>query len=265
MMINDVKNNRVAVCLRCIAVFAIVLMMIGVNTGCASTTSNKSRVKVIAVAEVCTTNGFVRARRTNFDALTAAGYAAIMVPNVADTNLIASVMDKVDGLVLTGAVKESDRKTRDKFDFMLMQMAIERGLPIVGFCRGHQVINRYFGGKIGLIPGNLDPKVVHKGKVSAYIEDCFHDVNIVPGTRLEKSFGATRCKVNTSHKYHVTELGKGLKVTAKSNDGVIEALEHESLPITGFQFHPERIHALDPSYVRIIRDAIEHPAVNSVR
>lgn len=246
------KMKIYAVAALCAMVFA---------SGCVSCPkADRSRIKTVAVAEVCTDDGFVRARRTNFDALTAAGFAAVIVPNVADTNLVAALLDRVDALVLTGAIGASNVKVRNKFDFMLMDMAIERGLPIVGFCRGHQVINRYFGGKIDDIPGDLSPKVVHSSSISPYVQDCFHDMEIVPGTRLEKGFGAVKCKVNTSHRFHITELGKGLKVTARSADGVIEAIEHETLPITGFQFHPERLPKMDACYVRIVRDAIEHPA-----
>lgn len=229
-------------------------------SGCCTGRSGSRAIKTVAVAEVCAKEGFVIARRTNFDALAAAGCASVLVPNVADTNALEAIMDKVDALVLTGAVKGSDYPRRNEFEFLLMRMAIERGLPIVGFCRGHQMINRYFGGEIGKIPADLTPAVVHRGKESPYVKDCFHEAEIVPGTRLEKAFGARRCKVNTSHRYHVTKLGKGLKVTARSDDGVIEALEHETLPITGFQFHPERLPSLDPVYARIIRDAIDHPA-----
>ena len=238
-----------------------VLCAIVFAVGCVSCPkTGKSKIKTVAVAEVCTDDGFVMARRTNFDALAAAGFAAVIVPNVADTNLVAALLDRVDALVLTGAIGASNVKVRNKFDAMLIGMAIERGLPIVGFCRGHQVINRYFGGKMDNIPNDLTPKVIHSSGVSPYVKDCFHEMEVVPGTRLEKGFGKQKCKVNTSHLFHVTKLGKGLKVTARSADGVIEAIEHENLPITGFQFHPERLPKLDECYVRIIRDAIEHPA-----
>ena len=235
-------------------------LALSLQTGCSATRRVVPARKLVAVAEVCATNGFVTARRTNFNALADAGYAAVVVPDVADTNLIESVMDKVDALVLTGAISQSDYAKRNGFDYLLMRMAIERGLPIVGFCRGHQVINRYFGGKGGSVPDNLEPKVVHRGKESPYVKDCFHEMNIVPGTRLAKTVGKLRVKVNTSHRFHVEKLGEGLVVTARADDGIIEALEHESLPITGFQFHPERLNKLDGVYVRMIRDAIEHPS-----
>ena len=217
--------------------------------------------KLVAIADVCKTNGFISARVTNSDAIAAAGFLPVLVPSLADTNTVAEIMDRVDALVLTGAIKESDKDKRTEFDFMLIRMALERGLPVVGFCRGHQVINCYFGGKIEQIPGGLSPKIVHKGKVSAYIKDTFHEMEVVPGSRLSRSVkNRRRVTINSSHKYHVTKLGEGLKVTARSDDGVIEALEHETLPVIGFQFHPERSFRSYPEHLDMIREALDPAA-----
>ena len=226
-------------------------------TGCVAPATGEPTKKLVAIADVCKTNGFISARVTNSDAIAAAGFLPVLVPGLADTNTVAEIMDRVDALVLTGAIKESDKDKRNEFDFMLIRMALERGLPVVGFCRGHQVINRYFGGKIARIPKDLNPKIVHKGEVSAYIKDTFHEMEIVPGSRLSRSVKARRVTINTSHKYHVTKLGKGLKVSARSDDGVIEALEHETLPVTGFQFHPERSFRSYPEHLEMIRDALD--------
>ena len=215
------------------------------------------RVQVVAIADSCVTNGFVMARNTNTDALSAAGYLPILIPRIADTNLLAQAMDRVDALLLAGGVKGQDYDRRIEFEMLLMRMAIERGLPIVGFCHGHQCINRYFGGKIGPVPKDLSPKLVHHGEESPYVKDCFHMVNVKPGSRLAAGFGTTRMEVNTSHTMCITELGDGLEVTARADDGVIEAVEHRTLPVTGFQFHPERIFRRDPRYLRIIVDALE--------
>lgn len=92
----------------------------------------------------------------------------------------------------------------------------------------------------------VSPKVVHHGKESPYVKDCFHMANVKPGSRLAEIFGATRIEVNSSHYYCIGRLGDGLDVTARSDDGVVEAIEHRTLPVTGFQFHPERIFRRDP-------------------
>ena len=233
------------------------IVLVAAFTGCVAPATGVPTKKLVAIADVCKTNGFISARVTNSDAIAAAGFLPVLVPSLADTNAVAEIMDRVDALVLTGAIKESDKDKRNEFDFMLIRMALERGLPVVGFCRGHQVINRYFGGKIARIPKDLNPKIVHKGEVSAYIKDTFHEMEIVPGSRLSKVVKERRVKINTSHRYHVTELGEGLVVTARSDDGVIEAFEHKTLPVTGFQFHPERAFPVLPNHLDMIREAID--------
>ena len=230
--------------------------------GCQTATP---RVKVALIAEGCVTNGFIIARHTNSDAISAAGFLPVILPRIADTNLLAAAMDQADALVLTGSLQGNDFPVRVAFEHMLMRMALDRGLPVVGFCHGHQTINTYFGGKVGRIPSDLTPAIVHRGKESPYVKDCFHMVNVAPGSRLAEGLGATRFEVNTSHRFHITELGEGLEVTARADDGVIEAVEHRTLPVTGFQFHPERIFRRDPHYLRIIRDALEHPAARRAR
>ena len=241
---------------------AAACLALAASSACfAATAAGGKAKKLVAIADVCKTNGFISARVTNSDAIAAAGFLPVLVPSLADTNTVAEIMDRVDALVLTGAIKESDKDKRNEFDFMLIRMALERGLPVVGFCRGHQMINRYFGGKIEQIPGDLSPKIVHKGKVSAYIKDAFHEMEVVPGSRLSRSVkNRRRVTINTSHKYHVTKLGEGLKVTARSDDGVIEALEHETLPVTGFQFHPERSFRSYPEHLDMIREALDPAA-----
>lgn len=243
---KHIGRVALAVCGLAVAVFAI-----GCRTGQAD------RVKVVGIADSCVTNGFVMARNTNTDALSAAGYLPVLIPRIADTNLLAKAMDRVDALLIVGGVKGQDYDGRIEFEKMLMGMALERGLPVLGFCHGHQCINLYFGGKVGRVAGDLSPKIVHHGKESPYVKDCFHMVNVKPGSRLAEGFGTTRMEVNTSHYCCITELGEGLEVTAWADDGVIEAVEHRTLPVTGFQFHPERIFRRDPRYLRIIADALE--------
>ena len=225
-------------------------------------TGAPGRAKVVAIADACVTNGFITARYTNTDALSAAGYLPLVIPQIADTNLLEQAMDKADALVITGGIKGQGRD-RMEFEHLLMRMAIERGLPVVGFCHGHQCINLYFGGtiaKVSKVAKDASLKVVHHGKESPYVKDCFHMADLKPGSRIAEAFGATRIEVNTSHYYCIDRLGDGLEVTARSDDGVIEAVEHSTLPVTGFQFHPERIFRRDPRYLRIIVDALERRA-----
>ena len=248
---TDGRNTRVLSKL----LIACALLAAAFVVGCRTPPSQ--RAKVVALADGCVTNGFVTARNTNADALSAAGYIPMLIPQISDTNLLAQAMDRVDALLLTGGIKGQDYPNRIAFEKLLMGMAIERGLPILGFCHGHQCINLYFGGTIMPVPKDRSPSIVHRGKDPPYVKDCFHMINVKPGSRLAEGFGTTRMEVNTSHTMCVKDVGEGLEVIARSDDGVVEAIEHRTLPITGFQFHPERIFRRDPRYLRIIADALE--------
>ena len=237
------------------AVVVSCLIVSAVLSGCRSRASG--RVKVVAIADACVTNGFMTARTTNADALSSIGYLPLLVPRISDTNLLEAAMDKADALLLAGGIKGQDYNGRIEFEMLLMRMALERGLPVLGFCHGHQCINRYFGGTLKTVPQDASPKVVHRGEESPYVKDCFHMVSVKPGSRLAAGFGTTRVEVNTSHTKCIDKLGDGLEVTAVSDDGVVEAIEHRTLPVTGFQFHPERMFRRDPRCLRIIADALE--------
>ena len=230
-------------------------------TGCQTTSVQpERRVKVVAIAESCVTNHYIMSGRNASKAMAAAGYLPVILPDVADTNLLAYAMDHADALVLTGSVKGDSYSRRIKFEHMLIKMALDRGLPVLGFCHGHQCINMYFGGKVEKMPLARTPFIEHRSKTPPSVRHCFHMVDVKPGSRLAEGLGATRFKVNSSHGYSVTKVGKGLVVTARADDGIIEAVEHRTLPITGFQFHPERVFRRDPRYLRVIVDALERRA-----
>ena len=214
--------------------------------------------RVALVAEGCTANGLVVTRRTVTDAIAAAGFVPLVLPNVALTNDVESLVDGADALVLFGAIKGS-MPCRTDFEKRLVLRAAERGIPVVGFCRGHQIINKAFGGDIARNPTNAAVKVVHHGKDDPYVKDCFHPVSVKPGSLLARGIGEGEQTVNSSHNYSISRLAEGFDVTAVAPDGAIEAIEHRTLPIVGFQFHPERLASLagDERCVRLIRLALE--------
>ena len=242
----------------CLVAVAAVSIALPVVCRAESRPATPERIKIVAIAESYVTNNYIRSGRNATKALSEAGYMPIILPNVTNDALLACAMDHADALVLTGSVP-GEGPERSAFEHRLIRMELDRGLPVLGFCHGHQCINKYFGGKIEKMPLERTPFIEHRSKQTPSVRHCFHMIDITPGSRLAQGLGATKYKVNSSHSYSVTMLGKGLVVTARSEDGIVEAFEHETLPVTGFQFHPEAIFDLDPRFLRIIRDAIEHP------
>ncbi len=111
---------------------------------------------------------------------------------------------------------------------------VRAGKPVLGICRGHQVVNVYFGG--GLVQ-DLPTAEDHMARGHA---DSLHAVEIAAGSILSKLYGRSAI-VNSAHHQGLGALGRGLRVTALAPDGVVEAAEHESLPVLAVQFHPERM------------------------
>lgn len=123
---------------------------------------------------------------------------------------------------------------RDSLEFALLKAYVEAGKPVFGICRGFQVINVYFGGSMHQ---DIPESALHSAKEPP---DASHSVTAAADSILGKLYG-TSFRVNSSHHQAVKEIGKGLRPTAWWNDQYVEALEHESLPVFGVQWHPERM------------------------
>ncbi|MBR6789365.1 MAG: gamma-glutamyl-gamma-aminobutyrate hydrolase family protein [Oscillospiraceae bacterium] len=122
---------------------------------------------------------------------------------------------------------------RDAYEFPLAKAFLDRGKPILAICRGFQVLNVVLGGDLWQdLPEQLG--FIHSN--SKLRHPCFTE----EGSIIREIFGA-EFKVNSTHHQAVRRLGEGLKVTGRSIEGIVEAYEHETLPIIGTQFHPERL------------------------
>lgn len=152
-----------------------------------------------------------------------------------------------DGLILSGGVDLNPalyheemngsvdiNDERDAHELMLLDAFIKAGKPVFGICRGSQLINVYFG---GTLHQHMTNTVLHR---SCQPLDREHEVESMAGSLMEKLYGK-RCVVNSVHHQAIKEIGQGLQVTQMSDDGIIEAYEHTSLPVFAVQWHPERL------------------------
>ncbi len=186
-----------------------------------------------------------------FQGVTAAGGVAVLLPpQPVDPDIAGRVLDGLDGLLLTGG-KDVDpalydqqphpstdqpARQRDAWEVALLRAALQRQLPVLGICRGAQVLNVALGGSLHQ---HLPDVVGHGGHRAGNAVFTTLPVRTVPGTRLAGLVGESvdaRCY----HHQAIAELGDGLVVSGWDADGVIEALE---LPGNGFvlavQWHPE--------------------------
>ncbi len=129
-------------------------------------------------------------------------------------------------------------KELDVFQVAAFETAMEMKKPVLGICRGAQLINVALGGSLYQDIGAQfsTPVLDHMQKQIHFGTD--HPVEIAHESRLFGMFGP-RIMVNSRHHQSVKDPGKGLMITAKSLDGVVEALEHTTLPIDLVQWHPE--------------------------
>ena len=174
------------------------------------------------------------------DAVNAAGGEAV-------AKYLPEINTDYDGLILCGGNDiEPNRYNqemkgsvnidaqRDEVEFALLKAFVEAGKPVLGICRGHQLINVYFGGSLYQ---DIPESHLHTNKQDFYIA---HKVTAKENSIVHRLHGFS-FSVNSSHHQAIDRLGKGLIATAYWNDQYVEAIEHTSLPIYGVQWHPERM------------------------
>lgn len=143
----------------------------------------------------------------------------------------------------TARCGEFDRY-RDTLDIMLIRRALELNIPILGICRGHQILNVTLGGSLVIdIPDDIGTEVVHRCHEDPF--GCHHEVLISEGSLLHEITGQNFGTVNTNHHQAVNTFAPGLRSTAFSSEGLPEATEWENPQnrsfLLGVQWHPERM------------------------
>lgn len=124
---------------------------------------------------------------------------------------------------------------RDRAELALISAFVEAGRPILGVCRGMQMLNVALG---GTLIQDLPPEVrAFHGRAA---HDLVHPLRCEEGSLLHRLYGP-RMQVNSAHHQGIGRLGEGLVPCAWSESGLVEAFTHRSLPILGVQFHPERM------------------------
>lgn len=181
---------------------------------------------------------------------------AAQILKLSSTTGTIDELPRCDGIVLTGGgdihpkfygreevldLMENLNEARDEFEFAVVRKGLQQEIPILGVCRGMQVFNVAMGGS--MIPdvqkaGYDDHSKGPEGHRT-------HDIVVERGTMLRSLVGADRVEINTSHHQAVDRIGRGLRVSARSKDGLIECLEWQNPDEQPFvllvQWHPERM------------------------
>ncbi len=145
---------------------------------------------------------------------------------------------------------------RDEFDFTMLKGALRTGKPILGICRGIQVINVALGGTLYQDLPTERPSAIRHQQIEGYSEPS-HGVSVVENSVLHRLTGAARLQVNSFHHQAIHRLADGLEAVATADDGVIEAVTAPDFPyLRGYQWHPERLVENDPLSLRLFEDFI---------
>lgn len=182
-----------------------------------------------------------------------AGAIPVMMPLTAERDDICRLLDRLDGVLLTGGHDVNPRlygetpakecgalcDERDKMETVLLEEALKADKPVFGICRGLQFLNVHLGGSLYQdLPGQRPGQVEHH--MEPPYEIPVHEVSIEEGSPLEAIIGQKMLPVNSYHHQGIKELAPGLQAMAYAPDGLVEAV---SLPGRSFvmavQWHPE--------------------------
>ncbi|MBP5511732.1 MAG: gamma-glutamyl-gamma-aminobutyrate hydrolase family protein [Kiritimatiellae bacterium] len=216
-----------------------------------------ARGGLAGIAEVCG-KGNASVPEAVVASLRKAGFTPVVVCRTAKPGDLDAIVSKLDLLILPGGEDVAPARygekpspalgrvniVRDEFEEQVLRSAVRFEIPVVGICRGEQRLNVFFGGTlIQDLPTELGKAytVVHRSGERGYR----HNVTIIGGSRLAKACGVLNAAVNTSHHQAVKRLAPGMVVTARADDGVVEAIECDWYPAAAVQFHPERLSAED--------------------
>ena len=182
-----------------------------------------------------------------------AGGTPVVIPSYDDDKALVSLLDTLDGIVLSGGADIdpdylgeepldciSINPRRDRQELTLVRLAVERQIPVLGICRGIQVLTAALGGKLyqDIKIQHDRPSIEHSQTIARGLPS--HEVKLEKDTLLYGFFGKETLAVNSFHHQAVKEVPAGFRVTASAPDGIIEGMESTTFrPIMGVQWHPE--------------------------
>ena len=191
------------------------------------------------------------------EAIRAAGGIPLLIPNEYPPENLAALRDVLHGILLTGGgdidpsmyqsgpdeYAENIVEARDRVEKALVELAVKTDWPLLGICRGQQMLNAALGGALYThIPQHCNTEIVHSQPESMPPGLLVHEVEILAASRLGNIIPSTRIMVNSRHHQAIKVLAQRLKPTAYAEDSIIEGVELPTHPFAlGVQWHPESL------------------------
>jgi putative glutamine amidotransferase len=213
-----------------------------------------------------------------FEAMTRAGALPVAMPPTTSRQVIAQCVERCEGVLLTGGediqpgiysnglpkkVRDTVKPTpdcgqRDYRELVLIDEVFRQHKPLLAICRGHQMLNLALGGTLVADIPQQRPSALPHGRQDAR-DQIVHDVRLTQGSLLAKIIGGLKLGVNSTHHQAIARVAPALRVTAASDDGIVEGLELKPgasrwLPfLVSVQFHPERLVDRYPAHQAIFQ------------
>ncbi len=218
-------------------------------------------------------------RRTYVDAIVAAAGVPFLIPLIEDEDVLRALYERLDGLLLAGGGDIEPHNygeepteylgmidtLRDTVELPLARWAVADGKPVLGICRGHQVLNVAMGGTLYQdIPAFVSKELAHNGSYAAQDwTHMAHDMRLDPNSKLARLFNTTHMEVNSLHHQSVKRVADGLCPVGWAPDGVVEALEGTNEHfLIGVQGHPEALQGTaDTRWQALFRTFVDHCGV----
>jgi putative glutamine amidotransferase len=214
-------------------------------------------------------------RQTYTDAIATAGGVPFLIPVVEDEAVLRALYDRLDGLLLSGGgdidpIRYGEEPIpelgavdppRDAVELPLARWAVADGKPVLGICRGVQVLNVAMGGSLYQdIPAQLESELVHDSSFTrqdwTYMA---HELQLAPDSKLAQIFNVTSFPINSLHHQSLKTIAPGLRPVGWAPDGVVEAIEGANGHfLIGVQCHPEALEsAADPRWRALFKRFVD--------
>lgn len=189
-----------------------------------------------------------------------AGGIPLLVPPLTDEASLRAVCTRLDGLLLSGGTDiaparygqqpmpecQEPELERDASELAMARWSLEHGLPILGICRGMQLLNVATGGTLYQDIATQQPEAQRHECSDLPRDTRSHAIRVRPDSRLAAILGTTEHPVNSLHHQAVRDLGEGVRIVAQAPDGIAEGLEFPAHPFAvAVQFHPEELEQTD--------------------
>lgn len=213
-------------------------------------------------------------------AIDLAGGVPVGIPLGLSEEALRDAFQHIDGLLSTGGADVHPRHygaeldpscgptdpVRDKTELYLMRLALQNIKPILAVCRGIQLLNVAQGGTLYQdISTKLRTSINHD-QPDERAKDYIHNIQVEPGSRLEKILGTSSLRVNSLHHQAIERLAEGFHAVARADDDVVEAIEpDDGRFIVGVQFHPEHLVEQDERMLNLFKVFVTECARSKMR